>query len=166
MRQLPKTLKGFTTFVDGRGYLGRCTGGQPPKVTIKTEDHRDGGMDGTIALDMGIDKLDFEMTYAELDRDILKQVGRRGQPITLRGSQEDEGGQTEAVVIDLRGLVTEADPGSWAPAKQGETKLKGTADYYRLRIGGETIHEIDVLAGVRIIGGVDQLAERRKNLGG
>lgn len=165
-RRLPKSLKGFTAYVDGYGFLGRLAGGALPKVKIKTDEHRDGGMDGATDLDFGLEKMEASLTFSEYDPNILKAVGRRDAPITLRGSAEDENGGGEAIVANLRGLVVEADPGEWkAGEPKVEAKLNMTPDFYRLTIGGEEIYEIDVLGCVRRIGGVDQLAQRRANLG-
>jgi len=38
-------------------------------------------------------------------------------------------------------------------------------DYYRLEKDGEELWEIDIENGVRVIGGVDQLAELRRAMG-
>lgn len=165
-RRLPKSLKGFAAYVDGYGFLGRLAGGALPKVKIKTEEHRDGGMDGATDLDFGLEKMEASLTFSEYDRNILKSVGRRDVPITLRGSAEDESGASEAIVASLRGLILEGDPGEWkAGEPKVEAKLNMTPDFYRLTIGDEEIYEIDVLGCVRRIGGVDQLAQRRANLG-
>lgn len=166
-RALPKSLKGFTVFVDGYGFLGRTVGGSLPKVKIKTEGYRDGGMDGETDLDFGQEKMEASMSFSEYDRGILAAAGKRNLPITLRGSLEDEGDASEAIVANLRGLVTEVDPGEWkAGEPKIELKLNMTPDYYRLTIGGAEIYDIDVIGGVRRIDGVDQIAGRRANLGG
>lgn len=166
-RRLPKSLKGFAAYVDGYGFLGRLGGGKLPIVKIKTEAYRDGGMDSETDLDFGTEKLESSITFTEYDRAILAAVGKRNLAITLRGSLEDESGNDEAIVANLRGLVTEVDPGEW---KMGEPKIEAklnlTPDYYRLTIGGAEVYEIDVIGGVRRIDGVDQIAARRANLGG
>ncbi len=165
-RALPKSIKGFTAYVDGRGMIGRTTSGKLPVIKVKTEGFRDGGMDGESDLEFGIEKMEAELGFAELDRNILGIVGTRNVPITLRGSMEPEGGGAPvAVVGEFRGLVTEGDPGEWGDPKKSEVKLKLTPDYYRLRIGGQDVYEIDVIGGVRRINGVDQLAGRRAALG-
>jgi len=41
---LPKILKNFNVFVDGRGYAGKIDEITLPKLTIKTEEYRAGGM--------------------------------------------------------------------------------------------------------------------------
>lgn len=46
-----KVLKNFSLFVDGRGYAGKAEEVTPPKLTIKTEEFRGGGMDAPIDID-------------------------------------------------------------------------------------------------------------------
>ena len=166
MRALPRSIKGYTAFIDGFGMIGLTTGGKLPPIKAKTEGYRDGGMDGEDELEFGIEKLEAELTFAEMNPRVLKAVLSRNTPITLRGSMEGEGAASAVPVIgQFRGLVTSADPGEWGDPKKGEVKLALTPNYYRLRIGGEEIYEIDLLNGIRRIGGTDQLAARRAALG-
>lgn len=166
MRTLPRSIKGYTAFIDGFGMIGLTTGGKLPPIKAKTEGYRDGGMDGEDELEFGIEKLEAELTFAEMNERVLGTVLSRNKPITLRGSMEGEGGVGAIPVIgQFRGLVTSADPGEWGDPKKGEVKLALTPNYYRLRIGGAEIYEIDLLNGIRRINGIDQLAARRAALG-
>lgn len=166
MRALPRSIKGYTSFIDGFGMMGITTGGKLPPVKAKTEAYRDGGMDGEDELEFGIEKLEAELTFSELNERVLGAVLSRNTPITLRGSMEGEGGGLAVPVIaQFRGLVTSVDPGEWGDPKKGEVKLALTPNYYRLRIGLAEIYEIDLLNGIRRIRGFDQLAARRIALG-
>ena len=49
--ELPRVLKNMNLFVDGRGYAGRIDEIQLPKLTLKTEEHRAGGMDLPVEID-------------------------------------------------------------------------------------------------------------------
>ncbi len=49
---LPKILKNFNVFVDGRGYAGRIDEISLPKLAIKTEEYRAGGMDIPVSIDI------------------------------------------------------------------------------------------------------------------
>ena len=40
-----RLLKNINLFIDGRGYAGKVDEFDPPKLTIKTEEFRAGGMD-------------------------------------------------------------------------------------------------------------------------
>jgi P2 family phage contractile tail tube protein len=162
---LPKSLKSFTAFVDGRGYLGRLNAAKLPALKLKTEEHRDGGMDAAVDLEMGMEKLEFELTFAEVDRDLVGQFGKGNVPVTIRGSQEGPDGTVEAIEVQTRGLIREVDKGDWKAGDKAEMKLAGTPVYYRLRIAGVDVVEIDVENGIRRINGEDQLAARRAALG-
>ena len=50
---LPKILKNFNVFVDGRGYAGRVDEITLPKLTIKTEEYQGAGMSAPAAAHSG-----------------------------------------------------------------------------------------------------------------
>ena len=165
-----RAQKNINLFIDGRGYAGKVTEFDPPKLTLKTEDFRAGGMDAPRRIDMGMEPLETMMTLADVDRDSLKLFGLvegADTAITLRGGQQGPGpgAGVEAFVHQLRGRITEVDWGTWKPGELSPVKLKADLGYYKLEIAGETVHEIDVDNMVRIIDGVDQLAEMRRALG-
>jgi P2 family phage contractile tail tube protein len=166
---LPQSLKGFTAFANGRGYIGRLNSGQLPKVAIKSEDFRDGGMDVPIELDMGQDKMEAAFGFAEYDPDLMTMWGLLDgsmQALTLRGSMEGEDGTAVAIIGELRGLIKETDPGDWkSGGDKAELKLTMAVRYYHLTIDAAEVFEIDAENVIRKIGGVDQLAARRQNLG-
>lgn len=165
----PKLLKDVNLFIDGRGYAGNVEEFEPPKLAIKTEGHRSGGMDAPIEVDMGMQALTAMATLSHAAREALKMFGLApGNPVpmTLRGSQENEAGtEVEAVVYNLRGLIKEVDPGTWKSGEKAPCKVTLALRYYKLEIGGETVHEIDVENMTRVINGVDQLEARRQALG-
>jgi phage tail tube protein FII len=51
-KMLSKILKNCNVFVDGRGYAGKRDEITVPKLTIKTEGYRAGGMNIPISIDM------------------------------------------------------------------------------------------------------------------
>ena len=165
---IPKLLKDVSLFIDGKGYVANVEEFDPPKLAIKTEEHRAGGMDVPLEIDMGMEKLEATVSLSNADRDALKMFGLAPGalvPLTLRGSQEDELGDAEPVVHTLRGPLKEVDWGTWKPGEKAPCKLMVALRYYKLEIGGETLHEIDVENMKRVINGVDQLEKRRAALG-
>jgi len=56
---LPQILKNFNVFANGVSYAGRAEEVSLPKLTVKTEEFRGGGMDAPVELDMGMEKMDF-----------------------------------------------------------------------------------------------------------
>ena len=163
-----RLLKNINLFVDGVGYANRVDEFDPPKLTVKTEEFRAGGMDAPLEIDMGMEKLESTITMSLADREALKRFGLSAGNLTqleLRGVQGDELGDDQAVIHYLRGQVKEVDWGTWKPAEKAPCKLMVAVRYYKLEIAGETIHEIDVPNMVRIIDGVDQLEGQRQALG-
>lgn len=165
---LDDVLKNMALFVDGRGYAGNVEELTLPKLSLKTEEFRNGGMDAPIEIEMGMEKLECEFTLTRFDRNVLKLFGlAAGQlvPLTVRGALVSDNGLQTAVVVNLYGIVRELDPGNWKPAEKATLKLSMALRYYRMTHGGEVVHEIDIPNMIRIIGGVDQLAAMRVALG-
>jgi P2 family phage contractile tail tube protein len=161
-------LKNMNLFVDGRGQAGNIEEITLPKLTSKTEEFRNGGMDAPVEVEMGMEKLEMDFTLTRFDKEILKLYGLSSgniKPLTIRGSLSSEDGTETGVIINCRGMIKEVDGGSWKPGDKATLKLSVALRYYKLTVGGEVIHEIDVPNMIRIIGGVDQLATQRANLG-
>ena len=164
---LPKILKNFNAFVDGRGYAGRIEEITLPSLTLKTEEFRAGGMDIPVSLDMGMEKLEAELTFAEYDPELFRLFGLvRNNPValTLRGGLQGTG-EAESVVVYLRGFFKELVQGTWKPGEKATLKTTLSARYYKLTIDQRELIEIDAENMIRIINGVDQLASLRQAIG-
>jgi P2 family phage contractile tail tube protein len=168
MAKINDVLKNMTLFVDGRGYAGKVEEVTLPKLTLKTEEVRAGGMDAPIEIEMGTEKLECSFSLFSFSAEILKLWGLapgNEKPLTIKGSLLNEDGKEKPVTLNLRGMLKEADAGSWKPGDMA--KLKGTVAlrYYKLTHDNEVIHEVDVVNMIRKVNGVDQLAAQRANLG-
>lgn len=164
---LPTILKNFNVFVDGRGYAGKIDEITLPKLTIKTEEYRAGGMDIPISIDMGMEKLEADFTFAEYDAKLFKLFGLiHGYSVclTLRGAIQS-GIYYQGVIINLRGIFRELDFGSWKPGEKATLKCTVAAHYYKLTIGSKELIEIDAENMIRRINGVDQMFILRSILG-
>ena len=164
---IPKILKNFNLFIDGRGYAGKVEEVNLPKLNVKTEEFRAGGMDSPALIDMGIEKLESTFTLLEYDKDILKQFGvisGNVAQVTLRGAMQDESSVSQ-VVVKMRGMYTEIDMGKISAGEKGTLQCTLVCRYYALEIDGEKLIEIDIDNMTRIIGGQDKLIDMRKALG-
>ena len=165
---IPDILRNINLFVDGRGYVGKIDELTPPKLTIKTEEHRAGGMDVPVEIDMGMEKLECDFTLAGTDAGALKSWGLGSSepvPLTFRGAVQDGDGVVRAVVMRMRGIIREADFGTWKPGEKAPLKVMVALRYYKLEIAEEVIHEIDAENMIRIVDGTDQLEAQREALG-
>jgi P2 family phage contractile tail tube protein len=165
---LNNILKNMNLFVDGRGYAGNVEELTPPKLTFKIEEFRNGGMDAPVEVEMGMDKLEASFSLTKYDADVLKLFGLapgNTKPLTFRGSIISEDGAENPVVIQLQGMLKEVDQGSWKPGDKATLKGTVACRYYKHTVAGIVVHEIDIPNMIRNVGGVDQLAATRKNLG-
>ena len=163
---LPKILKNFNLFVDGRGYAGRVDEITLPKLTIKTEEFQGAGMSAPVEIDMGMEKLEMDMTFSEYDPELFKLFGlTNGSEIafTIRGALEGNG-ETSPVVINVRGYFKDMDFDSWKSAEKASLKCSATCNYYKLTINGVVLIEIDPINMIRNVNGSDQLSKLREAL--
>lgn len=168
MAVIPETLANLNLFVDGVSFQGDVPSLTLPKLTLKMEEHRAGGMDAPIELDMGMEKQEANFTTTGVRRESLQFFGLAdGNAFngTFRGAFKGQRGAIKAVVVTLRGSLKEVDMGDWKAGDKAEIKHAVAVTYYKLEIDGRLIYEIDPLGMVRVINGVDQLAAQRTALG-
>lgn len=166
MSTLPQRIKNYVAYLDGTGYAGKVPEAKLPAIKIKTNDYDAGGLAAPVELDSGtMEKMDAEVTFAEYNSAVFGLFGNPDASLTLRGAQEDAPNTAEAVIVTIRGLFTQIDPGSWK--KGGDTAAKCTVavKYLKITIGSVVAVEIDALNMKRIINGTDQLAAIRRALG-
>ncbi|WP_314915559.1 phage major tail tube protein [Pseudomonas helleri] len=159
---IPQTLFNTNMFVDGQSLQGDVPSLSLPKVKVKTEEYRGGGMD------MGLEKLEASFTTNGIRREVLKYFGafdQTGFNASFRGAFKGQKGTVTSVVATLRGGLREVDPGEWSAGSKAEFKYAVDVTYYKLEIDGRVMFEIDPINCVRVIDGVDQLAAVRSALG-
>lgn len=165
MRNVRKNLNAY---VDGRGYAGQVEEFNPPKLTLKTEEFRGGGMHAPVDLTMGHEKLTSDLSVICVDPNLLSRFdvaeGFNTQ-FTVREALESIDGSNEAVIHAMRGKVTEIDEGTIKPGEKAVTKLTFALSYYKKTVGARVVHEIDVPNMIFIRDGVDVLSGIRGALG-
>lgn len=167
---LPLKLFNFTVAVNGRSLLGVTRELTLPKLTLKTDEYQGAGMVGPVSVMHGFtgDALDIEVTLGGLDAVLLKDWGAHlsGTQFRFSGSYDDDvTGEPVGCEIRTRGRFTGLDMGT---AKAGDdTAHKYTLKnaYYRLRVAGEDIIEVDFEHMKWVTGGTDRWAKHRGNMG-
>ncbi|WLH16109.1 phage major tail tube protein [Pseudomonas simiae] len=165
---VPQTLYNMNAHIDGVSFAGDITSVTLPKMTLKTEEHRAGGMDAPVEMDQGMEKLEASFAGKGVRPEAMKFYGLADQTAfnaVFRGSFKGQRGATTAVVATLRGMLKEIDPGDWKAGETGEFKYAVAVSYYKLEVAGRLMYEIDPVNCVRVINGVDQLASVRRDLG-
>jgi P2 family phage contractile tail tube protein len=125
-------------------------------------------MDGPIDIDIGMEKMTTSYVLRNYSADVLALWGIvPGQLIQVaaRGALESEDGTVTPVVHNMRGKILQPDRGTWSPGQSASITINMTLEAFKETIGGVSVTEIDVINMVRIVGGVDRLAEQRTALG-
>ena len=169
MNALPKVLRNFNVLLEGTSFAGIATEVTLPKLTIMEDEHRGGGHDAPVMIDRGMEKLELSFTMAEQHAAIFKRFGLRdgqGTSIVFRGAKVDDR-TVESYVVEARGRLNLADPGSISSGNNAKNELKAgmSLRYIKISMKGATLVEIDVDNMKRVIDGSDQLAEIRDALG-
>lgn len=166
---LPRKLKNFNVFSDGDSFLGEAKEVALPKISHKGEDYRGGGMMGEVWMDLGLEKLEMEVTYGGMMVPVLRQMGvttHDGVQLRFVGAyQSDETGGVTAAELVVRGRHQEVDPGNAQAGSDTEWKVKSGLSYLKWTVDGRTEIEIDLVNCVYIVGGVDRMAEVRAAIG-
>ena len=165
---IPQVLSNMNAFVDGVSFAGDVPTLSLPKLTQKTDDYQGGGMSAPIEMAIGLEKLEAAFTTNGVRRESLKYFGLADQTacsIVFRGAFRGLRGEVTPVAVTLRGLLKEVDLGDWKAGDPTEIKHAIAPVYYKLEIDGRVMYEIDMIAGIQVIDGVDQLAEVRSALG-
>lgn len=167
MAQIPRVLKNFSLFVDGRGLAGIIDTLTLPTLTVKMEEFRGGGMDASVELDMGMEKLEGSFSLAEYNPDIVALYGlaSANTQLTARGAIRRDGEDAVPVVVNMTGLIKELDPGDWKAGDMATGTFAYTLRYFKLTVGGRELVEIDKVNMIRRINGVDQLQSIRTAIG-
>lgn len=169
MALTPRVLKNFNLFVQGRGNAGRADSLSLPEISVKTDDHRAGGMDTETEIDMGLEKLSAKFSISDPDPLILGLVGNmngNSARLVARGSFVRDSDNTRvAVVAEMVGRLKKGGFGDWKAGDKSGQEYEMGVNYYKLTVGGVEVYEIDVENMVRRILGVDQLAGIRADIG-
>lgn len=166
---LDYVLRNCTIFVDGRGKAGSSEAITLPKYATINQEHRGGGMAGSIDLEMGYSIEPLSFTLADCDPDTLKLAGvlpGNAVSFTVRGHLHGENGRETAAVVHVRAVIGEIDFGDWKPGEKAMLTIKTNKPrYYEFTLGDQTLWKLDPLAGVYEVGGSDRFASIRRSLG-
>lgn len=164
-------LTNMNVYVDGANFLGRASEVTLPSVKDVMADQKGLGMFGKAKVPSGIDDMECNIKWVAPNRDVMRAFAdpRRAPLLQFRGSMEthDTTGLIAEVpvIVDVSGRRMERPLGTAKKQETVEPETKLAVTYYKLTIDGEELEEIDVLANIYKVDGVDILATYRRNVG-
>ncbi len=157
-------------YLDGNSLLGRAEEVELAFPKAKMVDHKGLGMFGTAEFPAGIDKLEAKVKWASIYSEVLQSVSIfQSHQFQIRASIEQYTSQGRTAELPFVGLMTaQFKDGGPLNFKQHEqvdfptTLVVYHCEYY---VAGVQYLLYDVLANMYVVGGVDQLATFRANIG-
>ena len=156
--QLPRLFKGHNIFIDGFDLRGQIGDIERPKIALKMEEYRSGGMFGTVKVAQGLEALEMTVTVSGYAAEVLRMFGGTIDSKVIRfvGSVEkdDEVGHKK-VEGQGAGRITEIDQGSNSAGENGEIKFKIDLVRYSESLDGKENLYVDVLQNILRVNGTD-----------
>ena len=159
-------------YMDGTSFLGRAESIDLPEVNFKFTEHKALGMVGTSEFFAGIDKIEGSIKWNSFYIEVMRKIANPVKTIQLqaRSSLEtynSQGRVQEVPVVTFLTVAFKTIPsGKYKQHDNVELDSKFAAYYVKQTVGGVDVAEIDVLANIAKINGVDILATYRANIGG
>lgn len=162
----PRTIRNFNAYIDGVSFLGIATMATIPVPKVKTRSHRGAGMEMPYAIDMGIEPMQSKIELAEWSRALFAGLGRR-QSMTLRpGEGAHEEFVSRPIIVTMSGLWAEPGFGDLKSGDENNMSLMMEVDHLKVTIAGELLWDVSNRPGApRLIDGVDQTEQMRRNMG-
>lgn len=159
-------------YLNGASLLGRVEEIKLPDVEVTSEMHNALGLIGEISLPSGFKAMEGEIKWNSVYADVATQIGDPFAFYTLqvRSSVDQYGSAGRSAQIPLVTLLTvqfkNIPLGNFKPRNNAEFMTKFSATYVKQSLNGQDLFELDVLANILKVGGVDKLALFRANQGG
>ncbi|WP_369951988.1 phage major tail tube protein [Ralstonia syzygii] len=159
-------------YVAGNSLLGRAEEVKLPDIAAIMAEHKALGMVGKIELPSGFDKLEGEVKWNSLYKEVAKTVANPFKAVQLqcRSSIETYGAQgriQEVPLVTYLTVMFKKNPlGTFKQHENAEFGSAFGATYIKQVIDGEEVLELDYLANIFRVGGEDMLADFRNNIGG
>ena len=165
---LPRKLKLMNFLAEGNSYRGQVTEITQPKLAMKLEAYRAGGMIGEVKVNLGIEPLDVQFKMGGYMTELLKKFGGSidGTALRFAGAyQQDDTEEVTSIELVMRGRFGEIDNGTSKPGDDTEQSYTVPLTYYKIIENGKDIIEIDLLNSIFVVDGNDRLAEHRAAIG-
>lgn len=159
-------------YMNGNSLLGTSEQVDLPDLSVLETEHKALGMVGTIVLPTGFDKLEGKIKFNSYYQDVWLAFGNPFLPVSLQcrssiDTYNSQGRISQVALVTFLTITMKKLPlGSFKPKDNADFQSEFTCTYVKQQVGGADVFELDVLANIFKVGGVDQLATYRLNIGG
>lgn len=164
-------LTNANVYVDGNSFLGKAEEINLPVIKQKMSEHKALGMIGLMEFFAGFEKMEAKIKWNSFYSDVLKKMGdpTTAMQIQVRASLEvyTAAGRTEQLplVVFMTATAKDFPLGNYKQHDNVEAETNLNVTYVRLEINNEPIVELDLVANIYKVNGVDKFATYRNNLG-
>lgn len=159
-------------YLDGVSLLGKAEEIKLPEIVAKMSEHKALGMVGTLELPSGFDKMEGDVKWSSFYQDVAVKAANPFKFVQLqvRASVEvfGAGGRVQEVplVVFLTVQFKKSAAGTFKQHEAADFPTSFSCTYIKQVLDGRDIMELDVLANIYKVDGVDMLANYRANIGG
>ncbi|PJG82133.1 phage major tail tube protein [Caviibacterium pharyngocola] len=165
---LPRKLKLMNLLADGDSYRGQVNEIEQPKLAMKLEEYRAGGMIGAVKVNLGLETLEATLKMGGYMTELLKQFGSTIDALPLRFAgayEKDDTGEVTSIELVMRGRFGEIDSGSAKVGDDTEQSYTVPLTYYKIIENGVDVIEIDMINSIFVVNGIDRLEQHRAAAG-
>ena len=164
-------LTNCNVYCNGVSFLGQAEEISLPTVKAKMSEHKGLGMIGAVEFISGFEKMEGKIKWNSFYEAVLKQAANmyKSVKLQLRANLEKYDASGKIADVPVVAFMTcqfkDFPGGNFKQHDNVEAESNLSITQYRLQIGNEEIIEIDFLASIYVVDGVDLLADYRNNLG-
>jgi P2 family phage contractile tail tube protein len=158
-------------YLGGNSLLGKVEEADLPKIVQKMTEYKALGMIADLELPSGIEKLEARIKWKSYFSDVFRRFANPFSAIEmqLRGNLESytSGGRSGEVpyVVYMTVYAKDLPLGNFKKHENVEMESNLSVTYVKLEVDGEPVVELDVIANIYKVDGVDIMAQYKANTG-
>lgn len=162
-------LGDFEVYVEGFGFAGLISGVTPPELTWMGDDYVGGGLMGKRKIGLILDAMTSTLKSQAMLPDLMATWGLKPGSVVsykIMGSLIVPGSSEVPLKIKMSGYPFKMKRDEFVPGKvAGSEYTVEDITYYEETVDGTQVWEIDIVNMILKNRGVDQMVDRRRNLG-
>ena len=167
---MPTVVSNANIYLNGNNFVGKAKEVELPEIEPTLEEHEAMGLYGSPEFPVGIEPMEATITWASFYPEWARAAADffSSVDIQCRASVEDHqtNGRvaTQPLIVQMRAIFKKNPLGKYTQKEMAEYESELSVSYVKQTYGREVILEFDALNNIYKVGGVDRLADFRRNL--